>query len=259
MDGLIVLNKPPGISSAQALGWVRRVTRQRKSGHAGTLDPLAEGVLLICLGRATKLVERLMGLPKTYETTVRLDVTNETYDLERPLIPVPGAKQANREAVAQALARFEGEIDQVPPPSSAIKIGGLAAYRRMRAGETFEMPVKRVRIDSICLTTYEWPELKFVMTCGRGTYVRSLVRDLGAALVCGGVMTHLRRSAVGPFDLVMSKSPQEIEGQEVAACGVLSLDRVESMLSESRASIISQHVLRPDFAAPRKNADNAAS
>lgn len=232
MDGLIVLNKPPGISSAKALGWVRRITRQRKSGHAGTLDPLAEGVVLICLGRATKLVERLMGLPKTYETTMRLDVTNDTFDLERATTPVEMKQKPTADAVEAAMLRFVGEIDQVPPASSAIKIGGIAAYRRLRAGESIEMPVKRVRIDAIRLRDYLWPELRFVMTCGRGTYVRSLVRDLGAVLECGGVMTHLRRTAVGPFDLSVAKTPQELETEDVAARCLLPVNHVAMLLSE---------------------------
>lgn len=236
MDGLIVLNKPPRISSAQALGWVRRVTRQRKSGHAGTLDPLAEGVLLICLGKATKLVEQLMGLPKVYETNVRLDATNETFDNERPPVPVNVERQPTLIEVEDALRTFVGEIDQVPPATSAIKIGGVAAYRRVRAGESFEIPTKRVRIHSIELLDYSWPELRFVMTCGRGTYVRSVVRDLGVRLECGGIMSHLKRRAIGPFDLGMATSPQELENNELTETKIIPIEKVLALVSQARNS-----------------------
>lgn len=226
MDGLIILNKPARMSSAQALGWVRRLTHQRKSGHAGTLDPLAEGVLLLCLGRATTLVERLMELPKVYETRVLLGATNETYDLERsPIrfeVPTPPAQPA----IEEALASFIGEIDQIPPRTSAVKINGQPAYRRLRAGETFEMPTKRIRIDSIRVLNFEWPYLTFVMQCGRGTYVRSLVRDLGMRLGCGGVIDHLRRLAVGPFDLKRAVHPQHIENNNVTTEYLIPIEQV---------------------------------
>lgn len=233
MNGLIILNKPGGVSSAQALGWVRRLTRQRKSGHAGTLDPLAEGVLLLCLGSATRLVERLMELPKVYETRVLLGATNETYDMERPpirfVIPAP----PTLEEIESVLAGFIGEIDQVPPRTSAVKIGGQPAYRRVRAGESFKMPTKRVRIDSIRVLNYEWPYLRFVMHCGRGTYVRSLVRDLGLRLGCGGVIDRLRRLAVGPFDLQRSVSPQAIEDNKVNTDYIIPIERVLTELENN--------------------------
>ena len=129
MDGLIILNKPPGITSAKVLYRVRKVTGQRKSGHAGTLDPAAEGVLILCLGAATKLVEQLMDQPKLYRATARLDVTSDSFDSDRPLQPVQVDRVPEPAEVGAAMRQFEGEILQVPPAVSALKIGGRPAYK----------------------------------------------------------------------------------------------------------------------------------
>lgn len=178
---------------------MRKVVGQRKSGHAGTLDPAAEGVLLLCLGKATKLVELLMGLPKTYVAEARLDVTSESFDSDRPLIPVPVERVPTRGDVEEALKGFVGETEQTPPMVSALKIGGQPAYKLARRGKTVELKPRRVRIESITLTAYEWPRVAFTMTCGRGTYVRAVARDLGARLGAGGCLTALARTAIGPF------------------------------------------------------------
>jgi tRNA pseudouridine55 synthase len=199
LDGLINLYKPPGISSAKALYRVRKLTGQRKSGHAGTLDPAAEGVLLLCLGKGTKLVERLMGLAKGYRAVARLDVTSESFDSDRPHEPVPIEHQPTLEAVNAAATQFIGTIEQVPPAISALKVGGRAAYKLVRSGETPELKARLVRIDRLKVLRYEWPELEFELDCGRGTYVRSLIRDWGAVLGVGGCLTKLERTYVGPF------------------------------------------------------------
>lgn len=199
MDGLIILNKPAGITSAKALYRVRKLTGVRKSGHAGTLDPAAEGVLILCLGAATKLVERLMDQPKLYRAVARLDVTSESFDSDRPLQPVQIERVPEAAEVASALGRFEGEILQVPPAVSALKIGGRPAYKLERAGQVVELAPRRVHVYSAQVLRYAWPELEFEVACGRGTYIRALIRDLGAALHTGGCLTHLTRRAVGPF------------------------------------------------------------
>lgn len=199
MDGLLNINKPRGISSAKALYRVRSRTRVRRSGHAGALDPLAEGVLLIGLGRGTRLTEALMDLPKVYEGTARLDVTNEAGDLEQALEPVVVGSVPDREAVESAAVRLCGEIEQTPPAYSAVKVRGEPAYRRAARGEAVRLRSRRVRIYALRVVEYAWPEVTFRVVCGRGTYVRSLVRDWGAAVGAGGVLTFLRRVAVGPF------------------------------------------------------------
>ena len=194
-----MLDKPPGISSARALDRVRRITRVRKSGHAGTLDPLAEGVLLICLGRATKRVETLMDLPKTYRTTARLDWTSPGYDAEGQVETLEIAQVPDEGQVRAALRSFEGWIEQVPPALSAVKVGGRPAYALVRRGQAPKLEPRRVRIDRIELLRYAWPQIEFEMTCGRGTYVRAVIRDLGQRLGTGGCLTRLERTAIGPF------------------------------------------------------------
>jgi len=231
MNGIINLNKPTGITSAKALYRVRKITRVRKSGHAGTLDPGASGVLVLCLGKATKLVESLMDQPKVYRTTARLDVTSESLDSDRPLVEVPVAEPPTHEAVLAACRRFEGEIEQVPPAISAIKINGRPAYKLNRAGEQVELKARPVRIYWLHVHRYEWPEIEFEMACGRGTYVRALIRDLGAALGTGGCLTALERSAVGPFRLGEARTFEQLEAADDLAEHVLPLERARELLA----------------------------
>ena len=179
MDGLIVLNKPAGITSAKALYRLRAACGQKKSGHSGTLDRLADGVLVICLGRATKLVESIMDLRKRYRATARLDVTSRSLDSDTPLEPVAVRGFPSAEAVWSALAAFQGETLQRPPAVSALKIGGTPSYRLVARGREVELKPRRVRIYSVTPIAYEWPIVSFEVLCGRGTYIRSLVRDLG--------------------------------------------------------------------------------
>lgn len=201
LDGIINFNKPAGITSAKALYRVRSITGERKSGHAGTLDPAATGVLVLCLGRATKLVEGIMEQPKVYRATARLDVTSESFDSDRPLIPVPVSRVPQFDEIRQGLESMIGEIEQTPPAISALKIGGRPAYRLARAGQTLELAPRRVRIDSAVVHHYEWPVLDFEVCCGRGTYIRAIIRDLGLQLGTGGCLTSLVRRRVGPFGI----------------------------------------------------------
>jgi tRNA pseudouridine55 synthase len=228
VDGLINLNKPVGITSAKALYRVRAITRQRKSGHAGTLDPAASGVLLLCLGKGTKLVERLMDQPKVYRTTARLDVTSESFDSDRPLKPVHVASPPTRDEVAAALCKFEGVIEQVPPAISAIKVGGVPSYKLAR-DQAEALKPRPVRIDWIRLHAYDFPNLEFEMCCGRGTYVRSLIRDLGATLGTGGCLTGLARTRVGPFDFAEGWTFERLESTRPDDY-VVSVARVLAML-----------------------------
>ena len=201
IDGIINLNKPVGITSARALYKVRSITGIRKSGHAGTLDPGADGVLLICVGQATKLVERIMDRPKVYRATARLDVTSASFDSDRPLEHVEVATRPDRDLVARVLAGFEGTFEQVPPAISAVKIGGVPAYKLVRKDRTPVLKARAVTIYWTHLHACAWPVIDFEIACGRGTYVRALIRDLGERLGTGGCLTRLTRKAVGPFRL----------------------------------------------------------
>jgi tRNA pseudouridine55 synthase len=201
IDGVINLNKPIGITSAKALYKLRAITRLRKSGHTGTLDPGAAGVLVIGVGKGTKLAERVMDQPKIYRATARLDITSESFDSDRPTRPVEVATIPDAGAVRRALASFEGEIEQAPPAISALKIGGVPAYKLARGEESPKMKPRPVVIYWLHLHAYEWPSLDFEMACGRGTYVRSVIRDFGERLGTGGCLTRLTRKAVGPFHI----------------------------------------------------------
>ena len=199
LNGIINFNKPTGITSAKALYKVRSITHQRKSGHAGTLDPGASGVLVLCLGNATKLVETIMDQPKVYRTTARLDVISESHDSDRPLNPVKVAEEPTLEAVQAACESFEGIIEQVPPQISAVKVGGQPAYKRTARNERVVLAPRAVTVYWLHVHEYSWPQIDFEVCCGRGTYVRSLIRDLGEGLGTGGCLTSLVRRRVGPF------------------------------------------------------------
>ena len=199
VSGVVNLYKPVSQSSAKYVYRLRNVFDEWKVGHAGTLDPFADGVVIACIGRATKLVERLMALPKTYTTTIHLGVTNETFDTERPFEPVAGVTPVTRAALEASLEPLRGEIDQAPPAFSAVKIGGVSSYHLARKGETADRPPKRVNVHELTLLGYEWPKAQLRVVCSRGTYIRAIARDIGTALECGACCETLRREAVGPF------------------------------------------------------------
>ena len=230
IDGIINLFKPPRITSAKALYRVRGITKVRKSGHAGTLDPAADGVLVLCLGRATKLVERIMDQPKVYRATARLDVTSESYDSDSVLAVVPVSAPPSRADVERALTSFEGEIRQVPPRISAVKVGGVPAYRRTRDGEAPELAARPVRVYWLHIRGYDWPTLDFEMACGRGTYVRALIRDLGAALSTGGCLTSLTRTRVGPFTAEEAWTFDRLAASRESDAYLIPFDRAMALL-----------------------------
>jgi tRNA pseudouridine55 synthase len=200
ISGILNIDKPPGVSSARVVAQVKRLLpRGTKIGHAGTLDPFATGVLLLLVGKATKLCERLMSEPKQYVATVKLGATTETLDPETPEVVRPGVVPVTREQIEHVLPRFIGEIEQMPPAYSALKIGGRPAYEMARKGETVELKPRPVKVYGIELLRFEWPELELTIDCGRGTYIRSIARDIGEVLGTAGYLTALRRTKVGGF------------------------------------------------------------
>ena len=199
VHGWLVLDKPAGMTSTQAVGAVRRAFDARKAGHAGTLDPLATGVLPIALGEATKTVPYAVEGEKGYQFTVRWGAETDTDDAEGRLVATSETRP-DRGAIEPLLARFVGEILQTPPAFSAIKIDGERAYDLARAGETVELEPRLVRIDEFTLLhTPDRDTAVFEARCGKGTYVRALARDMGRALGCLGHVVALRRTRVGPF------------------------------------------------------------
>jgi len=199
VDGWVVLDKPVGLSSAAAVTAVRRLFNAAKAGHGGTLDPLATGVLPIALGEATKTVGFAMAGTKTYRFAVRWGERRTTDDAEGAVVATSDIRPTSS-AIETALQRFTGEIEQVPPDFSAIKVEGRRAYARAREGEALALAPRRVRIDRLSLLDVSDPACaRFEAVCGKGTYIRSLARDLAAALGTLGYIAELRRTAVGPF------------------------------------------------------------
>lgn len=199
LDGILLLDKPAGLSSNQALQRVRHLYRAEKGGHTGALDPLATGLLPLCFGEATKIAGLLLGGRKAYEAEVVLGVVTDTDDADGQVLrerPVPALDRTQVEA---ALAPFLGRIRQRPPIYSALKQGGEPLYAKARRGETIEVPEREVDIEAIELRSLDGDRLRLAVTCGSGTYIRSLARDLGEALGCGGHISVLRRTWVEPF------------------------------------------------------------
>ncbi len=197
--GFLPVDKPQGMTSHDVVAAARRATRIQRVGHCGTLDPLATGVLVLCFGAATRLSEYVIATDKRYLARVRLGATTETDDAEGQLRDERPIGHLSESDVAAALARFNGEIEQIPPMYSAIKRGGKKLYDLARRGEAVERSPRRVRLQTRLLR-YEAPYAEIAIECSHGTYVRSLARDLGAALGVGGFLAGLRRLASGSFD-----------------------------------------------------------
>jgi tRNA pseudouridine55 synthase len=196
---LLNIDKPRGITSRAVVDQVARLVGIRRIGHAGTLDPLATGVLVVALGRATRLIEFIQQCRKTYEAEIRLGQSSDTDDCEGAVHERPDVTPPCREQVNLALQRFVGIIEQRPPTYSAIKVAGKRAYHLARRGQDVDLSPRVVSVHSIELTDYAFPLVRLRISCGQGVYIRSLARDLGEALRIGGLLYALRRTAVGPF------------------------------------------------------------
>lgn len=218
MDGIFNIDKPPGMTSHDVVARVRRMlrtnaaptasnpkskieNRKLKVGHAGTLDPMATGVLPVVVGRATRLVEYLADADKAYRATLFLGATSDTYDREGEITPVPDARMPSRLDVEEALDAFRGEIEQLPPMHSAIKVAGQRLYELARKGVEVERERRRVTITRLDLEAYKPPMLHLYVECSKGTYIRALAHDLGAVLRTGAYLTALQRTRHGPFEI----------------------------------------------------------
>lgn len=201
MIGLLNIAKPAGVTSRDVVDAVADLLPGVKCGHAGTLDPLATGVLVICLGAATRLISLVQEQPKQYVSVFLLGQRSNTDDVTGDVVESPLAAPPTCEQIESLLPRFHGEIDQVPPQFSAVKRQGLRAYDLARAGETVELLPRRVTITGLEVLAYEYPRLEMRIDCGSGTYVRSIGRDLGDLLGCGAVMSSLVRTRVGVFSI----------------------------------------------------------
>jgi tRNA pseudouridine55 synthase len=210
VDGIVVVDKPSGWTSHDVVARIRKLASTRRVGHAGTLDPMATGVLVIGVGRATRLLGHLALHDKDYEATIRLGVTTTTDDAEGDVVEQTDASAVTDDDVHAFMAKLTGEIDQVPSSVSAIKVGGVPAYTKARAGEAVELAARRVTVSKFDVHARRGADLDVVVTCSSGTYVRALARDLGAALGVGAHLTALRRTRVGVFSIDEAKALDEL-------------------------------------------------
>lgn len=209
--GVLNINKPPDVTSRDVVNVVQRLVKPAKCGHAGTLDPMATGVLLVCVGPATRLMDLLHQNSKIYHTQFRLGARSDTDDstgqIQELVIdgPVPTTSQ-----VTSQLQTMVGLIQQIPPAFSAVHVEGKRAYALARRGEQVALQPRSVHIHRISLLSYSWPLLSLEIECGSGTYIRSIARDLGNQLGCGGLMTQLQRTSIGQFSLADAVTPEQL-------------------------------------------------
>ncbi|NNL79382.1 MAG: tRNA pseudouridine(55) synthase TruB [Flavobacteriaceae bacterium] len=216
---LILIDKPFGWTSFQVVNKIRWVIckhfkiKKLKVGHAGTLDPLATGLLILCTGKMTKKIELYQGMPKAYSGSMKLGSTTPSFDLETDIDKTFSTEHINEELIHQTAEIFKGEIDQIPPIYSAVKQGGKRLYKIAREGKEIEIKTRRVQIDKFRITKIEALTLHFDVVCSKGTYIRSLVHDFGKALNSGAHLTSLRRVAIGNYQVNDAMDIEEFIGQ----------------------------------------------
>jgi len=230
LDGVLLFDKPSGISSNNALQKVRRLFQAAKAGHTGTLDPLATGLLPICFGEASKFSTALLDADKSYRALLRLGQTTTTGDAEGEILAEQPV-ECDQAAVETVLARFRGEIQQLPPMYSALKHQGKPLYEYIRKGETVERTPRNVVIHELVLHRFEGNEMEISVRCSKGTYVRTLAEDIGAALGCGAHLTGLRRTAIAHFDVQDAFQWQQLEAMNAAQLDACLLP-IDSLMPE---------------------------
>ena len=231
LDIILPLDKPEGPTSHDVVVMARRALGIRRVGHTGTLDPFASGLLLLCIGRATRLAEYLSGLAKSYDAVARLGITTDTEDRDgEPSEECPDWSNLTREIVDTAMQDFRGSVDQVPPQFSAKKVDGVAMHRRARRGEHVELATRPITVHELELRSLDLPFMKFHVRCSSGTYVRSLARDIGEALGVGAHLTGLRRTSIGAHTLEAALTPEQLRDPEAVSRAALSpLDALEHL------------------------------
>ncbi len=218
MFGVLNLNKPAGMTSRDVVNVVQRLVKPAKVGHAGTLDPMATGVLLVCVGPATRLISLLQRSSKTYVAGFRLGQRSDTDDSSGTVTEVAtDGNIPSEQQIRDVLRSFIGTIQQVPPAFSAVKVNGQRAYAKARRGESVELKAKSVRIFAVDVFEYSWPNLTLQIECGSGTYIRSIARDLGELLGCGGLMTSLERTAIGAFPVAKAIAPDSLSADSIVS------------------------------------------
>jgi tRNA pseudouridine55 synthase len=214
--GILNVFKPTGWSSRDIVNRVERIVKPAKAGHAGTLDPLAEGVLVVGVGAATRLIAAIQEYPKEYLGTFQLGCRSDTDDNTGQVVVVEVAQPPSRAAVEALVPQFLGEIWQVPPQFSAVHVDGQRAYAMARKGETVQIAARQVQVSCLEIVAYDWPKLELRIECGSGTYIRSIGRDLGDQLGCGALMTALVRTRIGPFHAAHAVAVADLTKENLA-------------------------------------------
>ncbi len=241
VDGFLNVDKPSGWTSFDVVAFVRRETNVRRVGHAGTLDPAAQGVLVLALGQATRFLEFLLEAPKSYRATVRLGIATDTYDAEGEVVATADPSSVTRKMVEDALAGFRGVVEQTPPMFSAIKRHGVPLYRLARAKREVEREARPVEVHRLELVDFTPPSLTLEVECGHGFYVRSLADDLGRQLGCGAHLEALSRTSVGPFQRGSSIGIEALREVFRAGSWQELLLPLDSVLLHLCAAIIGEH------------------
>ncbi len=226
ISGIVVLDKANGLSSNAALQEVKRLYEANKAGHAGSLDPLATGVLPVCLGEATKVSQFLLDSDKCYRARIKLGIRTDTGDSEGSIIERNAGISVSRKAIERALTKFKGEIEQVPPMHSAIKMNGVPLYKLARKGIAVERKPRLVTLYQVCLLEFVNSELELEISCSKGTYIRTIADDLGQELGCGAHVIELRRTQAGVFTEKDSISAEELALEK----GNRGLDKIDQFL-----------------------------
>jgi len=229
LDGLLLVDKPPGRTSHDIVDFVRRRFHQRKVGHCGTLDPIATGLLMLVIGRATRVQDLLMAEDKEYEGTLKLGETTDTQDAQGKILETKPVPQFDKAVIEAAFQKFSGEFDQIPPMVSAIKKDGVPLYKLAREGKTIDRPPRRVRVDRYEILEIALPIVRFRIHCTKGFYVRTYCNDLGVLLGCGGHMSALTRTRSGNFELskaVRWPDLETAEGPDYLARHLISLPEI---------------------------------
>jgi tRNA pseudouridine55 synthase len=238
VDGILNINKPAGMTSFRVVALVRQLSGERRVGHAGTLDPTATGVLPVCLGRATRVVEFLMDATKTYRAEIELGTATDTGDASGQIVQKGDSSRINHEALESALASFCGSIHQTPPMYSAIKYRGKPLYRLARAGITIERRSRPAKIYHLELADWQPPVATIEVACGKGTYIRTLASDLGEMLGCGAYLKSLARLRYGPFDVKDAVSISQTEDAFHSGSLMSLLHPVDSVLLHWPAIVV---------------------
>lgn len=259
MNGILLVDKPAGMTSHDVVDRIRKAAKMRRVGHTGTLDPAATGLLILCLGNATRLSEFLTGLDKVYEGTMRFGVVTDSYDFDGKVIEERPVPPLTVEQIQRAFDAFKGEILQLPPMVSAVKVGGERLYKLARKGETVEREPRKVTVKEFALLSYAEPDAAFRVRCTRGTYARTLCYDVGEKLGCGGTLASLRRTAVGKHTIERAKpvdafqSPEDVANALLPSSDALDLPsvcvRTASRNTVESGGALERRDLREDFPA----------